>query len=249
MNAAFCRTLLALMAVVAVTGCAEVPEDPEARAEFRELNDPLEPMNRAIFTFNTTLDRWTLKPVAKGYRAAIPKPVRDRIHDFLHNMNGPYTFANDVLQGSPDRAAQTMIRFMINTTAGLGGMFDVVGSTGGPRYHEEDFGQTLAVWGAGEGPYLMLPFFGPSNPRDAVGRGVGMVADPTDIAIGIASTAATYGRMGGDLLDTRTVLLDPLDDLEKSSLDFYAAVRSLYRQRRISDINNKDRPLSELSGQ
>jgi phospholipid-binding lipoprotein MlaA len=175
---------LAVGLLVALSACAEVPRDPDERAEFEAANDPIEPFNRGVFEVNLALDRAVLKPVATHYRDWVPQGVRDRVHDFVLNLNAPFVFANDVLQGEPDRAAQTLDRFIINSTAGLLGLVDVVGRTGGPRYHTEDFGQTLAVWGAGEGPYLMLPVFGPSNPRDAVGKGVEMVADPTDIALG-----------------------------------------------------------------
>jgi phospholipid-binding lipoprotein MlaA len=233
--------------LMVLVGCAEVPTNPEDRAEFEAINDPLEPLNRGVFDVNLALDRAVLKPVARGYRDWVPVAMRDRVHDFILNLTGPIVFVNDVLQGEPDRAAQTLDRFIINSTAGLLGLVDVVGRTGGPRHHEEDFGQTLAVWGVGEGPYLMLPFFGPSNPRDAVGRGVEWVADPADIALGNAfSREVLWGHLGTEMLDTRTELLDPLDELERSSLDFYAAVRSTYRQRRASLIINRDRPVAEL---
>lgn len=238
--------VIVLVVALALCACAQVPTDPEARAEFEEVNDPVEPANRAVFDFNMALDRTVLKPVARGYRAAVPEVAREKIHNAILNLRAPFTFANDVLQGEPDRAAQTLIRFMINSTAGLFGLFDVVGDTGGPKHHDEDLGQTLAVWGVGEGPYLMLPVLGPSNPRDAVGKGAEFVADPADIALGNRfSDSAVWGRTGGDLLDTRTDLLDPLDDLERNSLDFYAAIRSLYRQRRANLIANRDKPLAE----
>lgn len=238
---------VAVSMLMVLAGCAEVPKDPDDLAEYEAVNDPLEPFNRGVFEVNLALDRTILKPVARRYRDWVPVAVRDRVHDFVLNLTGPFVFVNDVLQGEPDRAAQTLDRFIINSTAGLLGLVDVVGRTGGPRYHDEDFGQTLAVWGAGEGPYLMLPFYGPSNPRDAVGRGVQWVADPTDIALGNAfSQGAVWGRFGTETLDTRTDLLDPLEELEKSSLDFYAAVRSTYRQRRDSLITNRDRPVAEL---
>jgi phospholipid-binding lipoprotein MlaA len=241
-------TLLLSMAVAtSLAGCAEVPTDPEDRAEFERINDPIEPFNRKVFEVNLALDHWIARPVARRYRDWVPDWVRNRFHNALVNLNDPWTFVNDVLQGEADRAAQTMVRFMFNSTVGLGGMFDVIGASGGPRHHGEDFGQTLAVWGSPEGPYVMLPFYGPSNPRDIVGRAAAWFGDPGDMLLAEASDAATSTRMGMDVLDTRTELLDPIDDLERSSLDFYAAVRSLYRQNRANDIANRDQPLSEFN--
>ncbi|MGE5506638.1 MAG: VacJ family lipoprotein [Actinomycetota bacterium] len=241
------KTFVGCLAATAVAaflaGCAEVPTDPEDRAEFEAINDPLEPTNRAIFDFNMALDRNIAKPVAKTYHEQVPEVAQKGIHNALNNLRAPMTFINDVLQGEPDRAAQTMVRFMFNSTAGLGGLYDIVTDTNGPRYHSEDLGQTMAVWGVGDGPYLMLPFFGPSNPRDAVGTGAEYVADPVgyvDIA-----TWATASKTGVGVVDERTQYLDPLDELERGSLDFYAALRSVYRQRRANDIANKDLPLSE----
>jgi phospholipid-binding lipoprotein MlaA len=235
--------LAATAVAVVLAGCAEVPTDAEDRAEFEAVNDPLEPTNRAIFDFNMALDKNIAKPVAKTYHEQVPEPAQKGIHNALNNLKAPMIFINDVLQAEPDRAAQTMIRFMINSTWGLGGLVDFVKDTNGPRYHGEDLGQTMAVWGVPDGPYLMLPFFGPSNPRDAAGTGAEYVADP----VGYANVPAWsgYTQTGFGVLDERTEYLDPLDELERGSLDFYAALRSVYRQRRASDIANKDLPLSE----
>jgi phospholipid-binding lipoprotein MlaA len=242
----FLKCLAAASMVAGLAACAAVPEDPEDRAEFQATNDPLEPMNREIFDFNMTLDEYIMKPVAKAYRANVPDAAQRSIHNFVGNMKSPLIFANDVLQGEADRGAQTMIRFMVNTTVGIGGLFDVVADTNGPRHHDEDFGQTMAVWGVPDGPYLMLPLLGPSNPRDTAGTGVEWFADPTDIALyrGVG-TWATWTRSGVQVVDERTLLLDPLEELKRGSLDFYAAIRSVYRQKRANDIANKDLPLSE----
>lgn len=232
---------------VALAACAAVPEDPEDRAEFEAVNDPLEPANRAIFEFNLAIDRALLKPIAKGYRDVVPDQAQRGVHNALNNLRSPLIFVNDVLQGNPDRAAQTLTRFMFNSTVGLFGLFDVVADTNGPRFHGEDYGQTFATWGVGEGPYLMLPFFGPSNPRDAVGLGLEFVADPTDYYFHRRDADwAPWVRMGVNVVDERVQLLDPLDELERGSLDFYAALRSVYRQRRANDIANKDVPMSDM---
>ncbi len=145
-----------------------MPTDPEARAAYLEASDPLEPLNRAIFSFNLTLDKAILRPIATVYNAALPDPVRDGVRNFLNNLRTPIILANDVLRGEIGRAGDTVGRFLLNSTLGVGGLFDIASELGFD-FHNEDFGQTLAVWGIGEGPYLMLPIFGPSNPRDAVG--------------------------------------------------------------------------------
>lgn len=245
------RRLMCLLAAAtmaaALSACATVPTDPEDRAEYEAVNDPLEPTNRAVMDFNLAVDDAVLQPVARAYRATLPDEARTHIRNVLQNLRSPLVFANDALQGEPDRAGQTLIRFMINSTMGLGGIIDVVGETGGPRFHDEDFGQTLAVWGVGEGPYLVLPLIGPSNPRDATGLAMEFVADPTDLVLANQDLDwVSWTRLGFVVVDTRTELLDPIDDLKRSSLDFYAAVRSIYRQRRASEVANRDVKTSDL---
>lgn len=228
------------LAVAALAGCATPPpaDDPEAVAEYEQLNDPLEPTNRAIFAFNQALDRAVIKPVAQGYRRVVPEFGRDRVDDFLTNAGEPLTFIHDLLQGEFSRAGTTASRFVLNTTFGVLGIMDVAEPMGLPG-HSEDFGQTLAVWGVPEGPYLMLPLFGPSNPRDGVGRGVDWFADPVTIGANEGDLDAfTWGRMGGDAVNTREKYLDVLDDIERSSLDYYASIRSMYRQNRARRISN-----------
>ncbi len=230
---------LALAALVTV-GCATAPDanDPDAVAEYQEINDPGEPTMRAIFAFNQALDKGILKPVANIYREATPDKFRTGVHNFLTNLRTPVIFFNDVLQGEFERAIQTLVRFLINTTAGFLGINDTAGDLG-IEYHNEDFGQTLAVWNMPEGPYLMLPVFGPSNPRDAVGRVVDFFIDPLNIWAKNADEEWTiYTRTAVYAVDFRALHYDTIEDLEKSSLDFYASVRSLYRQRRSDQINN-----------
>ncbi len=221
-------------------GCASAPDpsDAEAVAEFLEVNDPAEPTNRAVFEINRALDKAILRPVASLYRDVLPAFVKDGVHNALDNLRSPVVFFNDVLQGAPGRAMTTAFRFAVNSTAGLGGLVDVAAKFGIDG-HNEDFGQTLAVWGIGEGPYVMLPLFGPSNPRDAVGLIVDFLVDPFNIWAGNTEREfVTFARSGTQAVDYRSGHLDLLDDLEKSSLDFYAAIRSLYRQRRADEISN-----------
>lgn len=217
-----------------MSACATPPTDPEAKKAFDEANDPLEPMNRTVFDFNMAFDSYLLKPAAEGYRWALPDDTRAVIRRVLQNLRAPVTFGNDVLQGNMDRAMETLMRMAVNTIMGMGGMFDVAGQYGLQR-HEEDFGQTLAVWGFDEGPYLMLPIFGPSNIRDAIGLGVDSVADPLGWFIG---TPELFARAAVEGIDKRSQVIEPLDELERTSVDFYATIRSLYRQRRMDEINN-----------
>src|SRR5678816_3213660 len=137
-----------LAAVLALSGCTAVQT---AGAE--DFNDPLEEANRAIFGFNQTADQLVIIPVAKTYRTVLPPPMQQAIHDFLQNLNGPVIFANDVLQGQFDLAGNTLARLAINTTVGIGGMFDVAGKVVGIPFHSNDMGITLANWGFVEGPY------------------------------------------------------------------------------------------------
>ncbi len=228
-----------MLAVVMLASCAAAPKnDPESVAEYQKINDPAEPTNRFIFSFNQGLDKVIIKPLTSFYRGLFPDPLRKGVHNFLNNLKTPVVLANDILQGEPERAGDTVMRFLINSTAGIGGLRDQA-SEWGYDAHEEDFGQTLAVWGVGEGPYLMLPLFGPSNPRDAIGKLVDYFLDPINWWAENSDNdwvPLTRTIVGG--VDTRDQLWDILDDLEKSSIDFYAAIRSLYRQRRNEDISN-----------
>lgn len=221
-----------------VVGCATPPEDPIERAEYAELNDPLEPTNREIFEFNQAVDDAVLEPVARGYRATVPAEARDSLRNFFNHIESPVIFINDVLQGEGGRAAETAVRFFVNSTAGFFGFFDVAADYGLDR-HGEDFGQTLAVWGVDEGPYLMLPIFGPSNVRDTVGMVADNFMNPfTYLAANNNLTAASMGTSALDGVDTRSRHIEELEDIERTALDLYATIRSLYRQNRESEILN-----------
>jgi phospholipid-binding lipoprotein MlaA len=219
-------------------GCATMPSDPEARAAYLEASDPLEPLNRAIFSFNIGLDKALLRPLAAAYNVVLPDPVRNGVRNFLNNLRAPIVFANDVLQGEIGRAGNTVGRFLLNSTLGVGGLFDVASELGF-EFHDEDFGQSLAVWGIGEGPYLMLPILGPSNPRDAIGIAAEYLADPVVLWTNNTDREwILHTRTGVDAVDSRSRNVKTLEELERTSLDFYAAVRSLYRQRRMDEIRN-----------
>ncbi len=230
--------LAAALLSILLAGCATRPTDPDDLAAWEELNDPLEPLNRAVFGFNMTMDKFILRPVAIGYRAVIPRPIRTAARNFLDNLRAPVVLLNDILQGEGQRAGETWGRFMANTILGLGGLIDIASDVGIPK-HNEDFGQTLAVWGAGPGPYLMLPFLGPSNPRDGIGLAVDSYADPFSTwAAANGHDEALVARIVVDQIDRRAANIETLDQMQASSIDFYAAVRSFYRQYRKSEISN-----------
>jgi len=221
-----------------VGGCATPPpaDDPEAVAEFNETNDPLEPTNRIVYSINDSLDTAILRPASKAYRFLLPGPVRGGIHNALSNLGTPVQLGNDMLEGKPRRAGDTTMRFLINTTIGVLGVFDVAKSWGYPD-HDADFGMTLALWGLPDGPFLFLPVFGPSNPRDAVGLGVNAAMDPfTWVGQGAAVRALDWSRFALNGLDQRERHLEDVDNVKKTALDPYATFRSLYRQHRAAQI-------------
>jgi len=205
-----------------------------------ETNDPYEATNRAIFGFNQSVDRAVLVPVANAYRAVIPNPpFRDMIHDFLQNLNSPIIFANDVLQGQPGLAGQTLGRAVLNTTIGFGGIIDVAAKLGVP-YHTNDLGITLATWGVAPGPYLMLPVLGPSNPRDLFGDVADSFGDPGNIVASEHNKIwASFARGVVSGIDERSRNIESLAEIERTSLDYYATIRSLARQRRAAQIRHQ----------
>jgi phospholipid-binding lipoprotein MlaA len=234
------------VAMLALSGCATKPpaSDPDALAEYRETNDPLEPTNRVFYAINNGLDTVILKPVAQAYRYVVPAPVRTGIHNVLVNLGTPVTLGNDILEAKPRRAGDTLMRFVINSTVGVAGIFDVADKWGYPA-HDADFGVTMALWGMPSGPFLFLPILGPSSPRDAVGFGVDMAGDPfTWVGKGIEVTALKWTKTVISAVDARERVLDALDEIKKTALDPYATFRSLYRQHResqISDTRNDNR--------
>jgi len=200
-------------------------------------DDPWEGFNRKMFATNNTFDRALFVPAAKGYRALTHKKQRKGLRNLFANARTPVIFINNVLQGDFKRAGDTMGRFVINTTIGFGGMGDPAERLG-IEQHSEDFGQTLAVWGAGPGPYVVLPFFGPSTVRDGFGSAVDTAFDPATFIRTPPATLTRYTRSGASLLSAREPLIEPLADIEANSLDFYASIRSFYLQSRANAINN-----------
>jgi phospholipid-binding lipoprotein MlaA len=241
---------VALLGLTLLAGCATSPSpnDPEALAAYKEANDPLEPMNRYFFELNFAADELLFKPIAGWYYVGLPNFAQDGVRNVLRNVHSPVVLANDLFQGETDRAGVTAERFLVNSTMGLGGLFDIA-SRMGLDYHDEDFGQTLAVAGVGEGPYLMLPLLGPSNPRDAAGMAVDMLFDPLTYIGMFAVSNIDLGASVLQGIDTRARNLKTLDEIRKGSLDYYATIRSLYRQRRNDEINNSRSPADGLDSQ
>ncbi|MGA3006431.1 MAG: VacJ family lipoprotein [Opitutaceae bacterium] len=240
------RTALFGLFLILAAGCATVPRDPAARAEFKANNDPIEPFNRKVFALNVSADKVLIKPLAKGYRWALPGRIRDAIRHVLDNLNEPLVMANCILQGRAKSAVTTGGRFVVNSTVGAAGIADV--ATGMKlRKQVGDFGQTLWAWGVPEGPYLIIPIFGPSSPRDGLGRAVDVYLDPFRYVPGNYNypDAVTTGRIVADGVDQRSRNLDSLDEIQRESIDYYASLRSLYRQNRAAELRD-GKPLTTL---
>jgi phospholipid-binding lipoprotein MlaA len=220
-----------------LAGCATVPRDPVARAAFEANHDPLEPLNRDVFAFNLGLDRAAIKPLAQAYRHIFPPGFRDDLHNVLMNLNEPLVLINCVLQGRLKAAGTSASRFVINSTLGFGGSGDVA-SEWKLREPVGDCGQTLAAWGYAEGPYLVVPLFGPSSVRDGLGRLGDVYLDPFRYVARRQNypTFVTTGRIIADGIGQRERNLNTLDELERESIDYYAALRSLYRQNRAAEL-------------
>jgi phospholipid-binding lipoprotein MlaA len=200
--------------------------------------DRYEGFNRKVYAFNQGVDRYVLRPVAVGYTKVVPQDVRTVVGNFFSNVRLPISALHALLQGKPRLAGQNMGRFGINSTVGLLGLFDPAAKKFGITAHQEDLGQTLAVWGVPEGPYLVLPFFGPSSGRDAVGGGVDGYIDPVQF----------YGRQDGnrvpsvlDLINMRAQFLQTEQYIE-GAYDPYTFVRDAYRQRRVYAIYDGEPP-------
>jgi phospholipid-binding lipoprotein MlaA len=240
------RLAVVALAAVALAGCA-TQRSPSPR-------DPFEPVNRATFEFNDNADRFVFKPVAEGYRAVLPEVVRTGVRNFFSNLRDPWNAVNQLLQGKVELALSDSWRFIVNSTFGLGGVMDVATDMRLPK-HNEDFGQTLGVWGLDTGPYLVIPIWGPSSVRD----GVGLVADAyaflpwwiPDWLDWQHRVAWQNSLLALDFVNIRANLLDATNILEEAALDRYAFVRDAFFQRRrnlIYDGNPPPQPDAERSG-
>jgi len=201
-------------------------------------DDPFEEINRAVFHLNDTLDTFIAVPIAEAYRAIIPLPARDGIRNAFANLGSPVTWANDVLQGEWERAAVTFSRFAINSTLGFGGLHDVAAMNFDLQAHYEDFDQTMALAGLASGPYLVLPLLGPATPRHVIGRVVDSLAHPLTWVLAGESFLIRAAPRAVEMASTRSDFIEPVKQMKMNSPDYYAAIRSLYRQTRASEIGN-----------
>ena len=218
------------IATLVLSGCAS----------FRNAapGDPLEPINRGIFSFNSTFDHYLFKPIAKGYDAAVPGPVKKSVSNVFQNASDAQSIVSDALQLKGAKMGDDLGRVMINTTIGLGGLFDLATPMGIERGNE-DLGQTLGYWGLGAGPYLVIPFLGPSTARDLVGRyGDGKI-DPVAL---VSSVPLRNTLMGKRVVDTRVALFPAEALMNQAALDRYTFMRSAYLQRRESLVLDGKRP-------
>lgn len=227
------RMLSIALAGLSLAGCAT--PTPEMIAN----NDPFEPQNRQMLEINGKVDRYFVLPTVGAYFYVVPEAGRKAVHNLLQNFAAPTIFVNDVLQGEARRAGQTAARFLINSVFGIGGIFDPATKTFHIPGHGEDFGQTLAVWGAPEGPYLVAPMFGPQPPRDAAGFVVdAVVLDPWNYVHFKQHLWWDTGRYYFSLLDLRGQTYETVMGIQRGSVDYYASLRSLYRQLRNNEIRN-----------
>ena len=230
--------LLALALLGSLSGCAS--HDPADENSTYVEYDPLEPLNRKVHAFNVGMDRYFLRPVAKGYRKVIPSPLRRSITNFFSNLTTPRSSLNNFLQGKPRQGFSELGRFLFNSTLGIGGLFDVAGAAGMQRY-DEDFGQTLSVWGVPDGPYIVLPFWGPNMASDAFALPVNYYSD---LWTYYDNTSVRDKLWGVRLIDLRYRLLSA-DAILDESQDPYVTVREAFRQNRNFRIYDGNPPTDE----
>jgi phospholipid-binding lipoprotein MlaA len=223
------KRIVLLGLVGAMVGCASIPAGVAPSP-----HDPWEPFNRSVFEFNEGLDAYLLKPVVAGYRFVLPEFVRDGIYNFFSNYSDIYTALQNLLQGKPDYAFNDLMRVVVNTTFGLGGLIDMATPGGLPK-HKEDWGQTFGVWGIPSGPYVVLPFFGPSSVRDTFGTAADLESDylfsfVKDIGLRNSIT-------GLRVVNARNTYYEAGDLLDGAAIDKYSFMRDAYIQRREYQIN------------
>lgn len=210
---------------------------PDAAEPQAPVYDPVERTNRGLYALHRRIDRSVSRPVARGYVAVTPRPVRRGVRNVLNNLGEPVTFINDVLQGQFVRAGETATRFVTNSTVGVLGLFDVAAKAGVP-IHYEDFGQTLGAYGVPPGPYVFIPVLGPSNLRDIGGHLADVSINPVNHATFEGDTLARSGAFALNAVDGRAAVDDGLRLLEESATDEYATFRSLHSQNRRAQIAN-----------
>lgn len=228
----------AMVLAGALTGCATPPPKSQTAdyEAYKQLNDPLEPTNRVFYKVNNTLDTYLMKPIAQGYVDITTQGIRNHVGNFTSNIGEPAKMLNFMASGNPRDAGTALVRFVLNSTVGIGGIFDPAGALG-YRQTDTDFGLTLASWGVPPGPYLYLPIFGPSGVRDAANLPVEWFATPMEAAPESAALDNFgYAETGIKLVNTRAEYLPIIDQIDATALDPYATFRSLYRQSRTSEL-------------
>ncbi|MFC3053150.1 MlaA family lipoprotein [Kordiimonas pumila] len=239
MKNTFITKTFILAACLLLGACASTRQQSDIQA-----NDPLEPMNRATYAFNKAIDQNLYQPITDIYQAVLPETPRQGVSNAMRNLREPWVFINDILQLKFKRAGQTLSRFVINSTLGIGGLFKVSDDMG-IKYHSEDFGQTLAVWGVGDGPYLIIPFVGPSSGRDFAGFTASFFGDPVTLVIAdMDEKGLNLTRTGVDALDARSRLNRTIQDTYRDP-DGYVLMRSAFRQNRRYEIYDGNAPNSE----
>jgi len=247
-------TFAACLAAPALAFAQEAPQAPEtapaapvadAAPGARAVSDPWEGMNRGLYGVHDGIDHAVLEPVARGYRAVTPHFFRTGVNNFLHNLRSPVIFANDVLQGQFGRAGVTVARFGVNSTIGIAGLLDPAEGMGLER-HDEDFGQTLAVWGVGAGPYIFIPVMGPTTVRDGIGSLVDLAIDPLNYLDGDDGDTVRVSRALVTGLAAREEVLDTVDQIHATSVDPYVTIRTSYGLLRQSAIQNGPANVQDL---
>jgi phospholipid-binding lipoprotein MlaA len=234
------RLFLVLVLGLGVAGCAS-----DDNKEAQLADDPLEPMNRYFFDFNQRLDRHAALPAASFYADTVPSGIRGNVHNFLVNLGGPVNVANDLLIAEFVNAGEAGARFIVNTTVGVAGIFDVATDWGLPE-RSRDFGETLGVLGVGQGPYLVLPLRGPSSVRDFAGGYVDGYFSPLHFLHYTGSTYVGLVKSSLGSVDNRSANIVTYRDIERASVDYYATMRAYYRQRREREVEDKAVQTAEL---
>lgn len=216
------KLALAAAALLLGTACTQVNED----------NDPWEPLNRGLYQTHVVIDGVILKPITQVYRGVMPEQGQEMVHNFVLNLQEPISFGNSVLQADPQNSFVTLWRFLINSTFGIGGLFDVATDIG-LKGRTTGFGDTLALYGVEDGPYLFIPILGPSGARDGLGRVADAFMHP---AMYVNDTGTSIALWSVTAVDTRNHYYDIIEDINKTSLDPYVTFRSAYKQRRANDV-------------
>jgi phospholipid-binding lipoprotein MlaA len=227
------KFLVAVLVGVLSFGAYIAPIQAQQEEATTQIDDPWEPFNQAMFTFNLKLDEYVLRPVATAYDSVMPDAAQRGVQRFFKNLGIAERLANNLLQGKIDGAGQEVGRFLVNTTLGCVGFLDVADSAFGWKESPEDFGQTLAVYGAANGPYLVLPFYGPSTVRDTAGLVVDGALNPMNYLLSTVEVIAIKGGVAvASTVNYRSLNLELFEDVDRYAVDLYGAVQDGYLQRR-----------------